>query len=138
VEEIEVPSLRAAVDDAEVRATNATARYDAAEVQTAAVDQEMQRVIAERDRRLAATSADFQRALDERDRRVNECELRRAAEAAESERRLRTRETAWEEAGLALVSPRTFAVSKHIQLMTASTSSLWSMYNQSDTRECQP
>ena len=87
VEEVEVPSVRAQLEDAEMRCARAESAREAAEQRIAVAEEDARRVAAERDRRLAAAAADFQRALEERDRRLRELERRSASEAVEAERR---------------------------------------------------
>ena len=100
VEEVEVPSVRAQLEDAEMRCARANAAREAAEQRLAVAEEDTRRVAAERDRRLAAAAADFQRALEERDRRLRELERKRAADAVEAERRrafeLRDAEQKWD------------------------------------------
>lgn len=100
VEEVEVPSVRAQLEDAEMRCARAESAREAAEQRIAVAEEDARRVAAERDRRLAAAAADFQRALEERDRRLRELERRSASEAVEAERRrafeLRDAEQKWD------------------------------------------
>ena len=99
VEEVEVPSVRAQLEDAEmVRARRVRARGGRTAHRRRRGRCQTRRRRARR--RLAAAAADFQRALEERDRRLRELERRSASEAVEAERRrafeLRDAEQKWD------------------------------------------
>ena len=101
VEDVELASLRARAEDAELRAARAESARESAEERLEVAERETRRVEADRDRRLAAAAADFHRALEDRDRRDRDAETRRAAEAVELQRRaaseLRAKERAWDD-----------------------------------------